>query len=106
MIATTTIHSTGINWGQALATWIPIVLSLAAATIATVRSVQKWQRTRALRAENLVTGLIQSFASTLNVRFEQIEDKIGEIDEHLKRQDQETTKRFDRVDRNTHTDSS
>lgn len=92
------VHSKGVNWGQALATWIPIVIAVAGAAIASIRAMLKWNKARAARTEQLVKGLIQSFAETLHVRFEEIED-------HLKRQDQETQKRFDRVDRNTGTDS-
>jgi hypothetical protein len=94
-----TAHSAGVNWPQALAVWIPIVLALAAATVTSIRSVMKWNKARTTRVESLVHGLINSFAATMNVRFE-------ELEEHLKRQDSENAKRFNRVDRNTGTDST
>jgi hypothetical protein len=90
-----TVHSSGINWGQALATWVPIVLSLCAALFGVAKWVRRWQEVRSKRIEALVSGLIQSFASTLNVRFEQIEDHLKQQDTHLGEQD----KRFNRIDR-------
>lgn len=80
----TTTHSTGINWGQALGTGIPIILGIAGILAACSKFVK-----------NAVQSGLETFAATLNVKFHDIED---EIDHH--------NRRLDRIDRNTKTDSN
>jgi hypothetical protein len=94
-IAVTTIHSTGINWGQALATWIPIVITVIGALVALIRGIKKWNKNRDERVELIADRLIKGFASTLSVKFDK-------IDSHLEKQDE----RLDRIDRNTGTNST
>jgi hypothetical protein len=83
-LATTVTHSTGINWGQALATGITIVIGIGSILAACSKFVN-----------NAVSKGVESFAATLSVKFD-------EINNHLGRQD----KRFDRIDRNTGGDST
>jgi hypothetical protein len=82
-LAITTTHSTGINWGQALGTGIPIVLGIGGILAACAKFVN-----------NAVDRGIQSFAETLKVKF-------SDVEEHLDRQD----RRFDRIDRSSGGDS-
>lgn len=107
---TVPIRSTGINWGQALATWIPIVLAVLTAAFAAIRWLLKWHREQQARTEKLVkdvaTQIVEGFAITLNVRLDKVETRFDNVENHLKRQDTETTKRFNRIDRNTGTDST
>jgi hypothetical protein len=95
MLALTTIHSTGINWGQALATWIPIVIALVGCLGASIRGIRKWQDTRQARLEKTINGATEGFALTIAAQMQ-------DIHRHLTQQDQ----RLDRIDRNTGTDST
>lgn len=93
------IHSTGINWGQALATWLPIVFTLIAGLVATIRFWQRWNKQRQDKFEQIAANLVNGLAKTMA-------DELKSIHQHLDQQDRETKKRFDRVDRNTGTDST
>jgi|SRR5882724_3310506 len=102
MLAVIRAQTTGINWGQALAIWVPIVTGLfaiAATIIGVARTVLNWQEKQRKQAGEITMKIIDGFAATLNVRFDR-------IDRHLAKQDEETAKRFSRVDRNTGTDST
>lgn len=65
-----TTHSAGVNWPQALAIWVPIVLGIVSIGALIYRGVSIIAQTT-----------VEKFASTLNV-------KLTEIDNHLKRQDE------------------
>lgn len=109
ILATITTHSAGINWGQALAIWVPIVggmLAIIVTIMTGIRGIKKWQEDREAKAnetekqrlvqsEQITERLLLGFANTLNVRF-------GEIDDHLSRQDN----RFSRIDRALDIDST
>ena len=94
-----TVHSTGVNWGQALATWIPICLTVIGALAASIRYFSKRQKEKntelTTKIEQVAEGVMQSFANTLSQRFDKVEN-------HLVEQD----KRLSRIDRNTGTDST
>lgn len=98
LIALVETQSTGVNWAQALAIWVPIVgglVGIIVALIAGVKSFKKWREER--EDKNLMTlkGIVDGFGLTLNVKFDR-------IDKHLQDQD----KRLSRIDRNTGTDST
>lgn len=88
MYALTTIHSTGVNWGQALATWVPVVLAVAGTVAAAFRAFRKMQDNRQARFEKLIATAIKTFGDAIGVKMTQQEN-------HLNTQD----KRFDRIDR-------
>jgi len=99
-----TVHSTGINWGQALATWVPIVLGMMGiigAIVGVARWVKKWQENRTIHVEATTERLLKGFAATLNVRFQEVNDHLDAQDRHLDKQDD----RFERLDRTLGTDS-
>lgn len=95
LAATIPIHSTGVNWGQAAATWIPIVLALVGAMVASIHAFRKWQDRRADRLEAAMVKVAQGFATAITT-------EMQGIHQHLSQQD----KRFDRLDRAVGTDSS
>lgn len=88
MYAITTIHSTGINWGQAFATWVPIVLGM----LTVGRLISKWLSKRRDEAQKYAREIadqtIRTFAEALNIKFTEIQKHLGDQD-----------KRFDRIDR-------
>jgi hypothetical protein len=80
-IATT--HTSGVNWPQALAIWVPIVIGLLTIGGLATRVITR-----------IAGNVVKDFASTLNVR-------LSDLDVHLASQD----KRFDRLDRKLKIDS-
>lgn len=78
-----TVQTSGINWAQALAIWVPIVLGIFTLGGIVYKGFQ-----------HIAEAAVEKFASTLNVKFK-------DIDDHLLRQDS----RMDRIDRNTRKDS-
>lgn len=95
MIALTVIHSTGINWGQALATWIPIVLTVIGSIVAGIRSYRKWRDTQQTRIEVMVDKSVDKFGLVIGGRLDRIDTHLGKQDERL-----------GRIDRNTGTNST
>lgn len=79
----TTTHTSGVNWPQALAIWVPIVVGLV-----TIGGLASRVITR------IASDVVKDFASTLSVR-------LTDLDTHLASQD----KRFDRLDRKLKIDS-
>lgn len=82
-IAAVLTHSTGVNWGQAAATWIPIVGTLIGLVLMARRGLG-----------GLVDSAIKIFAATLQVKFTEIQSEFDKLNE-----------RVERIDKNTKTDS-
>lgn len=81
--ATVLTHSTGVNWGQALATWVPIVLAIAGVVGSFSRMMKR-----------ISERTVEVFAAGLQIKFKDIENHLSEQD-----------KRFDRIDRDLGNDS-
>lgn len=71
------VTTTGINWPQALAIWLPIVLGIFALGGLIYRGISQ-----------IAQNTVDKFAQALNV-------KLTDIENHLKEQD----KRFTRIDK-------
>lgn len=96
------IHSTGVNWGQAAATWIPIVLALVGSIVALFRSYRKWREKQQTRFEGMIDKAIDRFGKAVGTRLDKVDIHLGKQDDHLSKQDE----RLSRIDRNTKTDST
>lgn len=98
MLGIKEVSTTGVNWEQALAIWVPIVtgmLVILGAIGAGVRSFKKWRERREEGFKNAITEVAGELVNTLAGRLDKIEDHLGEQD-----------KRLNRIDRNTGTDST
>jgi hypothetical protein len=81
--ATVVTHSTGVNWGQAVATWLPIVLAIGGVVGGFSRMMKR-----------ISERTVEVFAAGLQIKFTDIQNHLSEQD-----------KRFDRIDRDLGNDS-
>jgi Mg2+ and Co2+ transporter CorA len=102
MVAETVVHSAGINWEQALATWVPISIAVIGSVAAAVRSIRKWQGSRQKLFQGMIDGSLEVFAQTIAKEMRSVHQHLGQQDQTMANQD----KRLDRIDRNTGTDST
>lgn len=85
MIAATVTHSTGINWGQALATGVSIVLGILGILAYFNTSINKRREKTETRFAEMIERSIDKFGTTVGGRLDKVETHLGDQDGRLAR---------------------